>query len=658
MCGIAGFWGPMPNGMSPEELLRSLTDRVAHRGPDDVGTWVAPHGGPALGHRRLSILDTSAAGHQPMRSASGRFVVVFNGEIFNFRELRAKLSSETPFHTECDTEVLLAAVEIWGIERAVSEFVGMFAFALWDVEQHRLHLVRDRLGIKPLYYAQVAGALIFGSELGVVEEWPGLVSAVDPESVALLLRHNCIPSPRSILKGVAKLPTGCLLTLDAPTTAGVPIPFWSASSIASLGRNDRFAGSDQQAIDQLDELLQEVVGLRMISDVPLGAFLSGGIDSSLVVAVMQRLSDRPVRTFTIGSRDAAYDEAKQARSVARHLGTDHTEWILSEDDAIEAALSMPSIYDEPFADSSQIPTYLVSRLARKDVTVALSGDGGDELFGGYNRHAWADRILGLMACTPRSLRRGLGALSRRAPERAINTIVDRFRPVLPSFAAHRLAGQKLNKLGRLLEAGSPGDLYTLLRSHWTEPALALRKGAARPEDLPTLEGLSPAEQFMLWDLCTYLSDDVLAKVDRASMAVGLEVRVPLLDHRLVQFAWRLPFHMKVRGGRGKWILRQLLQRYLPREIIERPKMGFGVPLDSWLRGPLRTWAEALLRRDRLEDEGYFHADVVRRMWSAHLEGHANHQYEIWNVLMFQAWLERRSISSVCVAPRESMAVLT
>ncbi len=646
MCGIAGFWPTRPPP-DVEAAIRGMAGALRHRGPDHQGFWLDRENGLALGHRRLSILDLSPEGDQPMESHSGRFVIVFNGEVYNYRELLDELRQSgamIPLRGHSDTEGMLAAIEHWGLHEAVDRFVGMFAFALWDRRERDLYLVRDRLGIKPLYYGWVDGAFVFGSELRAVRAYPGFRAEVDRGAVSLLLRHNCIPAPYSIYRGIHQLLPGHSLVVRSPAPhAGVPVPYWSAARVAEQGSARPFLGTDDDAVGELDRLLREAVRLRMIADVPLGAFLSGGVDSSVVVALMQAQSDRPVRTFSIGSHDRGFDEARHAKAVARHLGTDHTELYVSPDDALSLVPRLPELFDEPFADSSQIPTYLVCELARQQVSVSLSGDGGDELFAGYNRHLWGGRVWSWMSRVPVSVRRaGSRALGGVAP-RTWDDLLRRASPLLPSALNHRMPGYKLQKLAGLLSAESPEELYRRLASHWTDPA-SLVLGATEPQtaltDVSRRSGLRDLTTRMMYlDLITYLPDDILTKVDRASMAVSLEARVPLLDHRVVEFAWTLPLSMKIRNGRSKWVLREVLHRYVPRKLIERPKMGFGIPLHSWLRGPLREWAEDLLDERRLRQEGFFDPGPVRRRWAEHLSGKQDWQYHLWDVLMFQAWLK-------------------
>jgi asparagine synthase (glutamine-hydrolysing) len=581
-----------------------------------------------------------------MLSASGRYAIVFNGEVYNAPALRAELTDKglaPAFRGRSDTETTLACVEAWGLEASLSKFIGMFAIALWDRQERALFLVRDRLGVKPLYYGQFGRAFLFGSELRALRAHPAFRAEVDRDALALYLRHNCVPTPYSIYCGVRKLPPGTYLRVDtAASHAPVPTPYWSAREAADAGLREPFAGSEAEMLDQLDALLRDAVALRMVSDVPLGVFLSGGIDSSLVTALMQAQSGRPVRSFAIGFEDEAYNEAGQAASVARHLETDHTELIVTAEQALATVPQMAGLYDEPFADSSQIPTYLVSQMARRHVTVSLSGDGGDELFGGYNRYFEGRALWNKLKRLPRGLRGVAGAALGAVPPRRWDGIFSALKPALRGGARVSQPGEKMSKLAGVLSVESADALYCRLVSHWRDPA-GIVLGAVEPPTALTAFGGQPeiediTHRMMYLDTVTYLPDDILVKVDRASMGVSLEAREPLLDHRLLEFAWRLPVTDKVRGRVGKWALRQVLSRYVPPALTDKPKMGFGVPLASWLRGPLRDWAEDLLDERRLRSDGFFDPRPIRQRWSQHLAGARNRHYELWDVLMFQSWL--------------------
>ena len=642
MCGITGLLGNLA-GHGLESTARRMADTLHHRGPDDSGVWADEAAGIALSHRRLSILDLSPAGHQPMASAGGRYVIAFNGEIYNHLELRRALDasrSGMAWRGHSDTETLLAAFESWGVEETLRRVVGMFAIALWDRNQRVLTLARDRMGEKPLYYGWQGDAFLFGSELKALKAHPAFQGDVDRGALALLLRHNYVPAPWSIYQGIRKLPPGAFLQMSLDCRDADPVPYWSLTEVAERGMGSPFAGSDAEALDALEAHLGAAVRGQMVADVPLGALLSGGIDSTAIVALMQANNTQAVRTFTIGFEEHEYDEATHARAVAMHLGTDHTELRLSGDDALSVVPQMPAMYDEPFADSSQLPTHLVMKLARQHVTVALSGDAGDELFGGYNRYFLAPKVWRSVAWMPLPLRRALGVGLTTVPVESIN----RFAGPLSRRVGIALPGDKAHKLGRRLrDVRGMDDLYTSLVSEWPQPE-AIVVGGHIPANLlddrsrwPRLP--DPVARMMALDGLTYLPDDILVKVDRAAMAASLETRTPFLDRSVIEFAWSLPMHMKIRNGQGKWLLRQLLDRHVPRALMERPKMGFGIPLDAWLRGPLRDWAESLLAEDRLRREGYLHPEPVRAAWKAHLAGQASYGYRLWSVLMFQAWLE-------------------
>jgi len=651
MCGIAGFWGK--NGASASgEFMRTveaMTAAITHRGPDSAGYWVDASIGLALGHRRLSILELSSDGHQPMTSACGRYVIAFNGEIYNHLELRKELAArgkEPLWRGHADTETLLACFSAWGIERTLNATVGMFALALWDIEDRVLTLARDRLGEKPLYYGWQGGTLLFGSELKALKAHPDFHAGMDRDALTLLLRHNCIPAPYSIYQGIRKLMAGHYLSIsfsDGRVSQSVsPQAWWRYNDVVTAGLARPFAGSDAEAVDELEDHLSNSVKLQMLADVPVGAFLSGGIDSSAIVALMKAHSSLPVRTFTIGT-DSADNEAEHAKAVARHLGTDHTELHVSSEDALAVVPKLPTIYCEPFSDSSQIPTFLVSRLAGRHVKVALSGDAGDELFGGYNRYLTARRVWQRMNRLPLSARRAaantLCALAPATWDRLYSAV----SPVLPSGMRLASPGDKAHKLAEVLTLADGEAFYRRLASHWHNPAEVVI-GGQEPRTLLTNPSAWPyTDSFEHWmmamDAQTYMTDDILVKVDRAAMANSLEARIPLLDHRVVELAWRIPLHQKIREGKGKWLLRQVLYRHVPRELIERPKTGFSIPLDAWLRGPLKAWAEALLAEDRLKREGFFNPGPIGLKWREHLSGQRNWQYHLWDILMFQAWLE-------------------
>jgi asparagine synthase (glutamine-hydrolysing) len=655
MCGITGFLG-FPKAAAAADVVRSMAAAIVYRGPDDEGYWIDPEQEIALGHRRLSVVDLSPNGHQPMLSADGRYVIAFNGEIYNFADIRAELEAAglaPAWRGHSDTEVMLAAICAWGVERALQRFTGMFAVALWDRLERKLILARDRIGEKPLYYGWANDCFFFASELKALRRWPGWQPEIDRGSIALLMRHNYIPAPYSIYRRVFKLTPGSFVSVNLGdarrgprTDPREPLPvhaYWSFRDTVQSATAQRYAGGEREAVDELERLLRASIGRQMIADVPLGAFLSGGVDSSTVVALMQAQSSVPIRTFTIGFNEDAYDEAVHARAVARHLGTDHTELYVTPDEALSVIPQIPALYDEPFADSSQIPTHLVSRIARQHVTVCLSGDAGDELFGGYDRYFVANRIWSRIGWIPTGMRRPLARLLTALPPEQWESVFARVGPLLPRKVRRPNLGDKVHKLAEILDSTGPEDFYRAFVSHWRNPAALVIDGR-EPSTIMNLPGEWPGlvdfnERMMFLDSVSYLPDDILVKVDRAAMAVSLETRVPLLDHAIVDFAWRLPPAMKARNGVGKWLLRQVLYRHVPRELVERPKMGFGVPLDSWLRGPLTEWAEALLNDGRLRREGFFDAAEVSRKWREHLSGKRNWHYYLWDVLMFQAWLE-------------------
>lgn len=647
MCGIAGFWRA---GAPPDSTaLKAMTDAIAYRGPDANGHWLDANSGVALGHRRLAILDLTPAGAQPMLSQCGRYVIAFNGEVYNFAVLRDALeraSMAPAWRGHSDTEVMLAAIAAWGLEAALKKFVGMFAFALWDRETHTLSLARDRLGEKPLYYGWQGETLLFGSELKALKAHPAFRADIDRDALTLFLRHNAIPAPYSIYQGIHKLPPGTFLQVHAGQKDAHPVAYWSARSVAEAGQRNLFHGSDAEAVTELERLLGQAVGGQMVADVPLGAFLSGGIDSTTIVALMQAQSSRPVKTFTIGFNEAGYNEAEHAHAVARHLRTEHTELYVTPQDAMDVIPHLAEIYDEPFADSSQIPTFLVSRLARQHVTVSLSGDGGDELFGGYNRYSWGRNIWHRIGWMPPALRSIAARAVHTLSPQQWDKLFQLAGPVLPGSMRVRLPGDKLHKLAGMFDAATPEEVYRRLVSIWQQPADIVINASEPPTALTNTPAMPRLDDFtlrmMYLDLVSYLPDDILAKVDRAAMGVSLETRVPFLDHRVVEFAWQLPLSLKIRDGQGKWPLRQVLYKYVPEALVERPKMGFGVPLDAWLRGPLRDWAETLLDEARLTREGYFHPAPIREKWQEHLSGKRNWQHHLWAVLMFQAWLESAS----------------
>jgi asparagine synthase (glutamine-hydrolysing) len=647
MCGIAGFLtSERMDSNAISAALGPMIDCLAHRGPDQKGTWSSPEFGVGLGFRRLAIVDLSAEGHQPMASASDRYTMIFNGEVYNFGDLRKTL--ETRGHRisgHSDTAVILASFEEWGVVESLPKFNGMFALAVWDAQEKLLTLARDRLGIKPLFVFHRPGFTSFGSELKALTRAPSFERQLDPSSLESYLRYLYVPAPQTIYKNTIKLLPGCYVQLrSADQDVGEPIPYWSLNDAYHRSQATQIT-SDQESVELLEELLLDSVRMRMISDVPLGALLSGGIDSSTVVALMQEVSDRPVKTYTIGFGEAEFDESSDARVIAQHLGTDHTELKVNGNDALEVIPQIPTMFDEPLADPSQIPTYLVSKLARRDVTVVLSGDGGDELFAGYNRYRFGvdtiNRVRAIPAIPRRLIGSGLGMVSAATLARAVRIAAS----VVPGMSAPRLLDEKIRKVRHLLPLDSRAEMYRSLMSIWQRPSeLVNNMGVVPDRAHGILMGHHPvslSDRMMLADQTTYLPDDLLAKVDRASMAVSLEARVPILDHRIVELAWRMPPTAKVKGGVTKWALRQVLHKRVPSSLMDRPKIGFTVPIEAWLRGPLRSWADDLLSPDKLGKCDLLRAAPILHEWNALKAGNGS-GIAIWTVLMFQAWREEWS----------------
>jgi asparagine synthase (glutamine-hydrolysing) len=650
MCGIAGFIGFRNlDGKSVVTTAQAMGSAILHRGPDDGGIWQDDEAGVVLVHRRLSILDLSPAGHQPMVSASGRYVIVFNGEIYNHQSLRKSLdvrdhgsneSDSITWRGHSDTETLLAGIDAWGLEKTLKQSVGMFSLALWDRKERSLTLARDRMGEKPLYYGWQKGVFLFGSELKAIRAHPAFEGLIDRNAIASQMRCNYIPAPNTIYEGIFKLPPGHCVRVMASSKgdqSGFDLwPYWSFPVEVEESRKNPFNGSDSEAVNTLDALLGSAVSAQMVADVPLGAFLSGGIDSSTIVALMQAQTSRPIKSFTIGFIEEGYNEAAHAKAVAAHLGTDHTELYVSSQQALDVIPKLPTLYDEPFSDSSQIPTFLISQMTRQHVTVSLSGDGGDELFGGYNRYLMTQGLWNKIRILPLPVRKIISSILKTITPDQYNNF-SRWVGVLEKYPN---LGDKIHKGSDVLSYNSISELYLSLTSHWTDVDLLLKNSNEYKRN-----GISPEfyqdeiHGMMALDSLTYLPDDILCKVDRAAMGVSLETRVPMLDQRVVEFSWSLPMHMKIRNGEGKWILREVLSKYVPRELTDRPKMGFGIPLDSWLRGPLRDWAESQLSESRLNQEGYFNSGPIRQKWAEHLSGKRNWQYHLWDVLMFQSWLE-------------------
>lgn len=660
MCGIAGILDRRGEDLRP--VINRMVKALHHRGPDASGIWVDERNGLTLGHARLSTIDLSSEGSQPMVSTSGRYVMTYNGEVYNFPELRRDLERRGHgFRGHSDTEVMLAAFDEWGVEKSLERFIGMFAFGVWDRAEYRLTLARDRLGKKPLYFGWMEGTFLFGSELKALQAHPDFHGEINRDVLALYLRYGYVPAPYCIYRNLYQLMPGSVLGIsgdhthrgtdfspfpESEQTPWKPVQYWSARCAVERGCMQMFRMSEQEAIEELDRVLREAVRMRMVADVPLGAFLSGGVDSSTVVALMQAQSTQRVRTFTIGFHEDEFNEARYAKEVAAHLGTEHTELYVTPQDAMAVIPRLPQLYDEPFADSSQIPTFLVSELTRRHITVSLSGDGGDELFGGYTRYFNYQWIWNRLMTIPTPLRKGLAFGIRSVPPSQWTALMRCVTPFLPKRLRMVLPGDKLNKLANLLMMAEPETLYHRLISQWADPTTVVLGSVEPPTSVvdhaqwASVPGL--IEQMMYLDTVTYLPDDILVKVDRASMAVSLEVRSPLLDHRVVELAWQFPTSLKFRNGEGKWALRQVLYKYVPRRLVDRPKMGFGVPIGNWLRGPLRAWAESLIGEQRLRDEGFFDPAPIREMWTDHLSGQRDWQYALWTVLMFQAWRDQHA----------------
>lgn len=666
MCGLAGFFDPS-HYLSVDvkyPTAKEMIDRVYTRGPDDYGIWSDNSNQIILAHRRLSIIELTKKGHQPMHSICGRYVIAFNGEIYNHLALRIKLDkissnlaqeySQTgntqkdiyKWKGHSDTETLLACISSWGLEKTLNEIVGMYAIVIWDKKKNRLQLIRDRFGEKPLYYGFVNGMFCFASELKSLHAIPGFRSEIDRRALVEYMRYKYVPAPLSIYQNIFKLPAGSILTVYADDVIDKKLkpvtPYWSAQEIAQNAINNQITEGNAEYVSALlEKQLEESVKLQMIADVPLGAFLSGGVDSSLVAAIMQKQSTHSIKTFTIGFVENDYNEAIYAKKVAEHLGTDHTELYLTPSEAINIIPELSSIYNEPFSDSSQIATFLLAKMTSHHVTVALSGDGGDELFGGYNRHIFAAEKWDRLEKIPLWCREYIANILNYCSRESCVGVINLLNNMFPLKAQLKQPDVKLRKIAEAIRSSNGKKLYKSAVSNWNDIEIVKDhslNNLTTTNRWPDLDSL--AEQIMLVDTLTYLTDDILVKVDRAAMAVSLETRIPLLDHRLFELAWRIPIKYKLRNGQGKWILRHLLYKHVPKYLIERPKMGFSVPIGSWLRGPLRDWAEDLLDKDRLIQEGYLNHEPIRRRWKEHLSGNSNYEESLWSVLMFQSWLHR------------------
>ena len=648
MCGIVGFYSKSLSTFNNVILKMNLA--ISHRGPDSSGTWNDKNSGIVLGHQRLSIIDLSEAGNQPMQSNSGRFVLTYNGEIYNHLEIRNELEKNnfnSKWRGNSDTETLLEAIAFWGIEATLKKTVGMFAFGVWDKKNRYLTLVKDRMGEKPLYFGWqgegVNKVFLFASELKALKVHPGFVGEINRDSIALQLRHNCIPAPYSIYKNIYKLLPGHYLQLNEndfkKSLLPSQKPYWSATKCAIDGNNNQLKTSALNIQKDLETHLKFTVKQQMISDVPLGAFLSGGIDSSTIVALMQSQSNHPIKTFTIGFNQSDYSEAQHAKKIAKHLGADHTELYISPKTAMDVIPKLPKMYCEPFSDSSQIPTFLVSQLAKHKVKVVLSGDGGDELFCGYNRYVISKKFWKIFRLMPLSFRKFIAHQIQSISPKNL-TKISKF---LPGSNQYYFFGDKMHKGANVLKAKSIYDVYYMLCSHWQNPDEVVinskEPGTLLTEFKPMLAGLDSQQQMMALDMITYLPNDILVKVDRAAMASSIETRVPFLNHKLIEYVWKIPQSLKLRNNDGKWILKQILNQYIPKNLTERPKIGFSIPLANWLRGPLKDWAENLLNEKKLQQEGFFNPKLIRDKWEEHLSSKRNWEHDLWDVLMFQAWID-------------------
>lgn len=638
MCGIVGFLSRERFG---EDVIRSMGDAIIHRGPDASGYWSDNNNGIHFCHRRLSIIDLSEAGAQPMSSRSGRYVVAYNGEIYNFISIKEQLEKEggvREWRGHSDTEIIIAGFDFWGIEKTLSALVGMFAIAVWDTVELELYLIRDRLGEKPMYYGWQGSSFLFGSELKAFHSHPEFKKEICLDALGEFFKYSYVPSGTSIYKGIKKLQPGTYCKVSLSNKEIKSFTYWDLKD--RIKSENLENNSVEENIDALENLLKDAIGKQMISDVPLGAFLSGGVDSSAIVALMQCQSNKPVKTFSMGFNEKRYDEAIYAKKVAQHLGTEHTEMYISPEQAMGVIPLLSDIYDEPFADSSQIPTYLVSKLAKANVTVSLSGDAGDELFSGYNRYLMVNNAWGKLSKIPKGLRKGLGNFLLSQSAGRLDSLYKGIEPLIPGKYKLSNFGDKMHKVANKLHVSSQSELYDGFISHWSSKDILSSASQERIYNLDEIKNISFIEKMMYVDAKTYLPDDILVKVDRAAMANSLETRTPFLDHRVVEFAWNLPMSLKIRDGKGKWILREVLYRHVPKDLIERPKMGFGIPLDSWLRGPLKEWAMDLLSTDSLDKHKLLNKDNIHRKLNEHISGKKNWQHQLWDVLMFQSWYNK------------------
>lgn len=663
MCGIAGFISSRFSSQSAmSDTVVNMVNRLSHRGPDDQGIWMDFDSGIALAHKRLAVLDLSSTGHQPAVSDCKRYIMIFNGEIYNHLSIRKELEiskknsvrssefsvvSKIHWKGHSDTETLLAAISEWGVSSAIKKCIGMFAIALWDRGKHELYIVRDRVGEKPLYYGMINNSFLFGSELKAFRGYPDFNNEINRESLALYLRHNYVPAPYSIYTGIFKLLPGTILKVSPgdiyKNTLQKPEEYWSLREVALYGQSNIFEGSESEATNELEYILKETIKDQMIADVPIGAFLSGGIDSSTITALMQGQAKTPINTFTIGFHEKGYNEAEYAHKVAKHLGSNHTELYVTSAKAIEVIPALPEFYDEPFADSSQIPTCLVSKLAKQYVTVSLSGDGGDELFGGYNRYIKGPLIWRSLHWLPRGLRLAMATILTTIPPELWGNIFLALNRLLPRSKQSSTPADKIHKIADLLAIRSPDEIYEALVSCWKNPSSVVKDTNGRLsiiEKFPSMDDIDLQHRMMYFDSISYLPDDILVKLDRAAMGVSLETRVPFLDHRLIEFAWKIPLSMKIQHGKGKKLIRNILQNYVPPELTERPKTGFAIPLGQWLRGPLNDWASQLLNKKRIETEEYLRSERIEKMWFEHLSGRKNWSFHLWSLLMFQQWLSK------------------